>query len=222
MVTRLSGASLGTRLRTTLVAVAGCVLYSGIGNAQTVLDCGELETGYGPFDFTNPTHVREKLPIVERAHFTTEVENLIRGKSSFDPMSDIAYTLNRFPNHHRALYAMVRYNLKSSKRPAPGSRQSPECWFDRASRFKPDDGVVKMIHGIYEHRLSHYDESLRRYKEALALTPNSGELHYNIGLLYFDMENYDKATEHADKAYRAGYPLPGLQKKLVSVGALAQ
>jgi tetratricopeptide (TPR) repeat protein len=182
------------------------------------MDCGTLESGYGPYDYTNPEHFQEKLPVVEKGHFSTEVENLVRGKSMVDPMGDIAYTLNRFPNHHRALWAMARYMLRSERRPVPGSRNSPECWFERASRFKPDDGVPIMIHGIYEHRLGRLQNSLDRYQEALVLMPDSGELHYNMGLLYFDMNEYERSADHARRAYDAGYPLLGLQNKLRSAG----
>ena len=193
------------------------LLFSVAVLAQSNMACGDFDAGYGPFDYRNPDHVAKKLPIVEKAHYTKEVENLIRGKSSFDPMTDIAYTLDRFPNHHRALYAMARYMLRTEKRPAPGTRRSPECWFERASRFAPDDGVVKMIEGIYRHRGGDYASSLSSYREALALMPDFGELHYNMGLLYFDMGDYETSAHHAQLAYESGYPLPGLKKKLDSV-----
>jgi tetratricopeptide (TPR) repeat protein len=43
------------------------------------------------------------------------------------------------------------------------------------------------------------------------------ELHYFLGLVYFDLKDIDAAREQADLAYAQGYPLPGLRKKLESV-----
>ena len=74
---------------------------SAVGEAA----CGPLETGgYGPYDYTNPIHFREKLPIVEGAHFDAGVESL-RGhlkKNAGTLDGDLDYTLRAFPNHHRA------------------------------------------------------------------------------------------------------------------------
>jgi len=215
--------------KTTSMALAILLTWNTSGQAEDqpitsagydfpTMDCGSLEVGYGPYDYTNPIHFREKLPIVQRAHFTSNVEQLIRGETALGPMNDIAYTLNRFPNHHRALYSMMRYNLALEQRPAAGARRSPECWFERAIRFKGDDGTVRMIFGIYLHQTDRPDAALIRYQEALALIPNSAEVHYNMGLAYFEMDRFDDAVEHALKAYELGYPLPGLRNRLASVG----
>ena len=56
--------------------------------------CGDLKTHYGPFDYRTD---RDKLEIVEGAHFTPEVEALIRGKSSARLGQDLAYTLTHSP-----------------------------------------------------------------------------------------------------------------------------
>ncbi|MBK8750852.1 MAG: hypothetical protein IPL99_04020 [Candidatus Competibacteraceae bacterium] len=41
---------------------------------------------------------------------------------------------------------------------------------------------------------------------------------FGMGLLYFDLKQYGLAKQYAQKAYQLGYPLPGLRKKLASVG----
>lgn len=198
-------------------AVASIILFSANVNAQDFMDCGSLEASYGPFDYTNPIHVKSKLPIVEKAHFTRDVENLIRGSSTANVMGDISYTLRTFPNHHRALYAMVRYMLRQEKRPIAGTRMSPECWFDRAVRFAPNDGNVRFIYGIYLHRINNYEKSLQEYTAALESLPDSGELHYNLGLLYLDMGDYASSRRHAEQAYELGHPLPALRNKLEKI-----
>jgi tetratricopeptide (TPR) repeat protein len=179
-------------------------------------------SAYGPYDYTNPEHVQDKLPIVEKNHFTPDVELLRRGKSSEFIVQDLAYTIRAFPNHHRALNSMARlweqYIQKGQIPPGANPNQTPEYWFERARQFAPHDGVVPLLYGIHLHRLGKLDEALVRYKESEKLLPDSAEVHYNLGLLYVAKKEYGLAKRHARKAYELGYPLPGLRNKLIAVG----
>lgn len=188
--------------------------------AAAANDCGELANHYGPYDYTNPEHFRTKLGIVQGAHFTPDVEALIRGVTG-DIENDIDYTLRTFPNHHRALYSVAKLQLRSGYRRI-GHYLTADCYFDRAMRFKPDDGIVRMIYGIYLHKKGRYEDALQRYKEALDLAPEEVELHYNIGLVYADLKRFKDAVPHAQKAYEAGYPLPGLRQRLKNAGVWDQ
>ena len=51
-----------------------------------------------------------------------------------------------------------------------------------------------------------------------ALEGNSAELHYTLGLVLVELHDYAGATEHAEKAYAMGYPLPGLKERLARAG----
>ena len=175
----------------------------------------QTEHSYGPYDYTNPIHQRDKLPIVEEFHFTAPVENLIRGQSGA-LLPDLFYTIRAFPNHHRALYALVRYQLNVGQK----LNIPPECWLDRALAFKPSDEKVYLIYGIYLHRLGKHDLALHRYKQAEKLAPNYSEVYYNMGLLYLDKGDIDHAVEYAKKAYALNYPLPGLRHRLKERGYL--
>jgi len=175
----------------------------------------------GPLDYTKPAD-RAELWIVHDNHFTPQVENLIKGQSGYKLLEDIDYTLRVSPNHHRALYAMARYKLKYRDNPEVNLRdrkyRSAECYFQHAMQFNPKDGVVRMIYGVYLSRLGKYTQALQRYEEALQLMPDSAETHYNMGLLYFDIKQYDKSLAHASKAYELGYQLPGLRNRLERIG----
>ncbi len=200
--------------------VAALFLGSEVA-AQDPLSCGSLDNPYGPFDYTNPDHNGEKLSIVEEFHFDAGVENLKgHAKPGGIPQlsGDIDYTLRAFPNHHRALYAMVRYHLSNDPVTQQPMRYTPECYFDRAIRFKSDDAVVRMVHAIFLQKLGNSDDALEQYQEALVIAPNSAEAHYNIGLLYFDRTEYSNDLAAAKKAYALGHPLPGLRRKLERVG----
>jgi tetratricopeptide (TPR) repeat protein len=199
--------------------VAGILGLSSV-QAQEVdeFSCGDLNNAYGPFDYTNPLHLRDKIPVVIRVHFTQSVQTLTSGNASTIG-GDIDYTLRAIPNHHGALNAMARYEFKTRKSPPPGSRYTVDCWFDRAMRFKPDDGTVRMVYAIYLQKKGATDAAIQRYQEAITLMPDSPEPHYNLGLLYAKSGNYGPAMEEARIAYAKGYPLQGLRKKLKAAGA---
>jgi len=186
--------------------------------AAAVQPCGSLENPYGPFDYTNPIDFTEKLGIVENRHFTAAVESLKKGGSTGSLARDLDYTLRAFPNHHRALYAMARYQLLAKGK--GDAQYTIECYFDRGLRLKRDDGVVWMLYGIYLHKKRDYKEALAKYKKALEYIPaaKASDLHYNMGLLYADMKQYEKANQHAQLAYALQYPLPGLRNRLKRLG----
>lgn len=193
--------------------------------------CGDIANAFGPFDYRDPTVRQGQSPplfLVESAHFTPEVESLIGGHSGY-LWGDLDYTLRAFPNHHRALYAFTRYEIrerqksKQSGQPyqpheANGRPITAECYFDRAIRWRPDDPTVRLLYGLYLQLIGKLDQALVQYKLSEKIQPKSADLNYNMGLLYFDLKQYSLAKQYAQKAYQLGYPLPGLRKKLAGVG----
>lgn len=187
----------------------------------TFLIYASVTSAYGPFDYTNPDHFTNKLPIVEQYHFDKDVENLRAGLNG-TIMDDLAYVLHTFPNHHRALNAMSRLWLQymqMGRRP-PVNRKpiTPEQYFQRAIEFAPTDGIVYLLNGIYLHKLGRFEQALELYKKALQYQNDNTELHYNIGLLYVDIHKYDEALKHAHIAYSKNYPLSGLRSRLKKAG----
>ena len=185
-------------------------------SAIEVSICGNLNNDIGPYDYTNPLHVQEYLTDIERKYFTTRVETLQHGETK-DLASDMDNTLRAFPNHHRALYAMSKYQLTSVRSPT-AKYLSAACYFERGIKFKPTDGIVRLIYGIYLHKSGNSESALVRYQQAEKLAPGSADVQYNLGLLYVDLKQYKKAKTHAVKAYEIGYPLPGLKNKLHKLG----
>jgi tetratricopeptide (TPR) repeat protein len=192
------------------------LLYMLASPAQAdVMDaCGGLDNSYGPWDYTNAAHRAQKIPIVDQYHFNADVENLIQGQSG-SIMGDLDYTLRAVPNHHRALYSVAKYQLAGGK--TEGFRTA-DCYFDRAMRFKPDDGMVYLVYGIYLQRRGKAAEAEQNYRRAVELAPDNAEVHYNVGLYYLGLKDYPLAREHAKRAYELGYTLPGLRRKLEQAG----
>lgn len=195
-------------------ALAVCLLaFSNVSSAvsENEFICGELDNAYGPFDYRVAPDYNKRL--VERAHFTREVEHLVRPKTG--PFGhDIDYTLRAFPNHPRALKSMMELGLRTKARKPEGAKWPVWCYFDRAIRFRPDDGQVRMVFSIYLYRTGKYKEAVDQLYQAEKLLPESANLHYNMGTILLDLGEFEKSLVHAHKAYALGFQLPGLRNRL--------
>lgn len=173
--------------------------------------------GYGPYDYTDPANKKNKLPIVENHHFNKNVENLISGTTGAIG-ADLDYTLRAFPNHHRALSAISRLSLRDKQSKPRGASHSTFCYFERATRFKPDDAMVRSLYAGHLLALGKLDMALEQLNIAIQIDPENPTFNYNLGLLYFERKDYKKAEDFARKAYSQNFPLPGLKNKLIKVG----
>lgn len=196
---------------TALLSLA--LLMAGGAHAQTL--CGSLASSYGPFDFRTD---KDKLPIVTGAHFTPEVEALIRGTTSRLPGGDIAYTLRAIPNHHGALIAIVRLGEKEKTDKPHGSTFTVECWFDRAIRFRADDQLVRMIYADYLIKKQREADARTQLDVVKTLAADNAFTHHNLGLLLADLKDYDAALLHAHRAMELGLAHNALRDKLRAAG----
>ena len=181
-------------------------------SAAAAAGCGPIAIYDTGGDFTNAAD-HAKLSVVEAFHFTPSVENLERGNTD-SVGGDISYTLEHFPNHHRALAAMAKLSLREHTPKPVGAKYSVECFFERAIRFRPADATVHSIFGVYLLTQNRSEEALAQLLDAADLDPSNATTHYNLGLLYLKNKDYAKAREHAKRAYALGFPLPGLKTKL--------
>lgn len=223
----------GSRLRVAAALTLGVVLQinvAGIASAQEVGGgCGALQNPFGPYDyradkfvpFSTFTSVEKLRKSVEDFHFRTETTLLRRLPTSpGTPVgSDLSYTLRALPNHHHALLTLIALGEKEKTSQPQGSLYTIECWFRRAITFRPDDNTVRLIYATYlvkENREKEADEELSF--AASQAGDNPFTLH-NIGLVYFDMKDYEKALQYANKAYAPEwFGIPTLRDKLKSVG----
>lgn len=197
-----------------LIVVTLTASFSALAQSSSMA-CGELRSGYGPYDYRTD---RNKLGIVEQYHFTPEVEALIRGKSSIHIGQDLSYTLGTFPNHHRALMSMMRYGEKLKTPQPPYAQYSVECYFLRALRFRPDDAVARMMYASFLSTNNRVPEAMRELEQVEKVAGDNFFTYYNVGLIYLDMKEYDKALAMAHKAMALGFQKPGLRDKLIAIG----
>jgi tetratricopeptide (TPR) repeat protein len=196
----------------------GLTLVAGPVLAQDLSACASLDHGgYGPFDYRTATPTQKRA--VESVHFTPEVESLRAGSTSRrGPGGDISYTLGVFPNHPRALVAMMRLVERDRTLTPRGARYSIDCYFERAIRFAPDDVNVRVIFGAFLIKHGKPKAAVEQLQVAEEHSGESGNVSYNLGLAYFDLKDYAKAREYAKRAREQGFTLEGLENKLRRAG----
>ena len=177
--------------------------------------CGTLENHYGPFDYRTQ---RNKLEIVERYHFTPNVESLRSGASTSRLAGDISYLLATSPNHHRGLVTLMRLAEKEKSPHPQHMRYSVECYFDRAIRFQRDDTTVRMLYAQYLYSQKRTPEAMAQLQFTANLAKDNAFTNYNLGLIYLEMGQYDLAVAQAHKAKALGFDQPGLEQMLTAKG----
>jgi hypothetical protein len=212
-----------------------CVVASAPAFAQSVPGmpsagaCGSLSNAFGPWDYRADHFVAlpgdsyshaYKLNLVEKAHFTPEVEMLVKGHSSYLG-GDLDYTLRAFPNHIRALVSIMRYAERYKVTQVPNMPYSVECYFRRALVFKPDDGGVRVVFSAYLNQLGRKDDALQQLRQASTLAADNAYKHYIVGLAFVDLGEYALALAEAHHAEALGLPVDALKNKLVAAGKWA-
>lgn len=181
---------------------------------------------FGPFDYRIDKYVYEstygshakRVWMVEQAHFTKKTEMLIRMRPNVPVGSDLSYTLDAYPNHHRALIALIRLGeLEKTEQPL-GSSNSIDCWFRKAFAFAPDDRIVRLINAQHLIATGKNSEAIDMLRLVATMGENEPFTQHNIGLLYFDMKDYDSALLQSHKAYRMGMTNQTLREQLTRVG----
>jgi len=199
------------------VGFAFAIGAASMMQAQTANSaCGSLDNGNnGPFDYL--VERGRRLSTVEEFHFTPGVESLIRGQSG-SVGQDLDYTLSAFPNHHRALMAIMRLGEKTKSSQPPGARYTVECYFQRAIRLRRDDTIARMIYATFLAKASRAQDAVTQLEVATTAAADNPFSHNNIGLVYFDLKEYDKALRQAHKAISLGFVQTTLREQLTRVG----
>lgn len=191
-----------------------CACLAGAANAQS--NCPPYVKHQPGGDYTNAED-RAGLVVVEQYHFSRNVETLKQGMTG-SLGSDISYTLEHFPNHHRALAAMAKLGLRDKRVQPVGARYTVSCYFERAIAYAPHDTTARMVFGNYLLATKQDAAALEQLQEAARREPEHATLQYNLGLLQVKRKDYAQAREHAAKAYALGFPLQGLKNQLKKAG----
>ncbi len=160
--------------------------------------CGPIyeQGAFGPYDYRKDKFY---LPVVESNHFTPQVEALVRGQTGARVEPDLDYTLRKFPNHHRALAAVLRRSKNLGTVQIPFLPLPVECYFERALRFKSDDQVAHMLYVVFLIQNKRVDEARRQLELVETRHPDNPLTLQNAGLLYVDIADFEKALQLAHR-----------------------
>jgi tetratricopeptide (TPR) repeat protein len=177
--------------------------------------CGETFNSYGPFDYRSAQPSQRF--IVENVHFTPGVESLTKGATG--PFGhDIGYTLAVFPNHPRAISSMERLAERQKTDPPQGAAMTIDCYYARGMNFAPDDLVFRMLYVNSLIRRKRFDEARRFLDYVVTQAADSPLTHFNAGMLYMDMSDYEHALAQAHRSMALGLTRPELRDRLSAVG----
>lgn len=197
------------------LALAGC---TSLAAAQEGHPCGPLENHYGPYDYR--TERNGLLRIVERSHFTPQIESLGpdgRGER-VAAAQNFNYTLRTSPNHHRALVATMRLGERLKTTKIPEMDYSIECFLERGVRFRPDDTVVRALYAEYLGKLKRQAEGVALLDAGQKFIGDNPFSAYNFGLVYLELGDYERALKQAHRALELGFPRTELADRLKQAG----
>lgn len=203
-------------------AAATCIVLTSLASAgagaQQPIDpaCGNpFANSFGPYDYRFERG--QNLKVVEDYHFNARVESLMAGQSG-TVAGDLDYVLRAFPNHHRALVAMMKLGARTKGAKPAGAQFAVECYFKRALLFKPDDAVARMIYVQYLGSNGRKPEASGELDRVVKTSPDSALTQHNAGLLYFELGEFDKALVQAHRASALGFQGQGLRAQLQAAG----
>ena len=171
----------------------------------------------GNRDYYNPGTSTDEKAIFENVHsyhLQPGLDGLKHGnwKAAHD---NFEFILRYFPNSPQALNGISELCVNKWK--------SPQCdadsWFDKAIERNSSIATTWVIYGIHLERKKLPREAVEKFEHALELNPDDINAHYNLGLAYFDLKEYDKSNRQAQASYALGAQFPGLREKLIRVGA---
>ncbi len=217
-----------------LIAPTNAEAIGWFGMSIDGITCDGNPQSHGPYDYIDIINSTDKVLVdnarlweVDRIHYGRAAERLRDGLNPITinlAWGDYDYTLRAFPNHVLALRDIITLEierLKANKRGGYNFQPfstPPECYLQRAERYRPNQEHIPLLHGIYLYRIGKYKEAEIQYKKAISINPENAESHYNIGLLLLRMKRPNDALIHAQKAYALKYPLNSLKQQLIDAG----
>lgn len=160
------------------------------------------------------TDSKELLHNVIQFHLGPGRDEAIKGR--FDAaLEHFEFILRYYPNHPQALFALSELCQKWKSSVCDNAA---DRWFQRAIERNPEAAPSHVVQAMHLHRKNKLDDAVKSYKRAIELAPNSVNAHYNLGLAYTDLKQYDQANLHAQKSYSLGVTLPALRTRLEKVG----
>jgi tetratricopeptide (TPR) repeat protein len=160
-------------------------------------DAGEL-INMDYFIANQDSETTHLLHLVEVAHTNRVLPQI--GKNDYGgALSDIKYTLNRFPNHPVGLVHMGVY-ARLTKRYALAIP-----YFEKAIRLFPQHALTHAQYGAYMITLGSTDRGIKKLHQAVEMNPELVFAHVWLAAVYYKLGNVELGREAEAKANDLGY-----------------
>ncbi len=173
------------------------------------------EAAIGPLTFVHIHHYCAGMSFLARAR--VEANPQARDQALRRALQESSYTFRHIPPDS-LMYSSVAANLAAIEM-ALGNIDVATQYLTGAKNAKPSDPQPYIGLAILYRDTKRLPLAREVLEEGLRATnEESVEIHYNLGLICFELKDNDCAVRHARVAYAAGYPLPGLKRKLAASG----
>ena len=109
---------------------------------------------------------------------------------------------------------MTRLGEKQKSAKPNGAQYTVNCYFERGLRFRPDDTTLRMLYANYLHKNNRDADAKQHMADAVRRAGDNGFTHYNAGLMYVELKDYDLALVQSHKAIELGFTRPELPAAL--------
>jgi tetratricopeptide (TPR) repeat protein len=160
-------------------------------------DAGEL-INMDYFTAQDETETTHLLNLVEIAH-TNKVLPQISKNDYGGALSDIKYTLNRFPNHPRGLVLIGVYArlTKGYGLPVP--------YYEKAIRLFPQHALTHAQYGAYIIALGSIEAGIKKLQQAVEMNPELVFAYVWLAAAYYKIDNVELGRQSESKARDLGY-----------------
>ena len=160
-------------------------------------DAGEL-INMDYFTAKDDTETTHLLHLVEIAH-TNRVLPQISKNDYGGALSDIKYTLNRFPNHPRGLVLIGVYArlTKGYGLPVP--------YYEKAIRLFPQHALTHAQYGAYIIALGSIEAGIKKLQQAVEMNPELVFAYVWLAAAYYKIDNVELGRQSESKARDLGY-----------------
>jgi tetratricopeptide (TPR) repeat protein len=143
--------------------------------------------------------IKDLLHKVEKFHLNDEVlANISSGKYIY-ALKDIKYTLERFPNHPKAL------QLIGSTAKLINSFSLAIPYYEKALYLFPQYAITHAQYGSYLVDIGRIEVGISKLKHALELDPKLSAAYAWLAKAYFETGNLDLARQAVARARELGY-----------------
>jgi tetratricopeptide (TPR) repeat protein len=147
-----------------------------------------------------------QLKDLEVNHFRPQTEMLLRPTTGRTIGSDLHYVLTLWPNHHRTLLTLVRLGEREHTDQPKDTFYTIACYFERGLNYTPDDTVMRGLYAYYLAKRSDRPRALHQLELLKTHADQNPLAHHNAGLIYLEMQEFDRALEQAHRAEQLGLP----------------